>query len=465
MRISSIPIQRIRERGIRAPEDYDIFFGSWTQGVCILDHAGIVQYVNPAYGQIFRQNRASLIHANVYKHLNDELAIDALKRKKHVKGYLQTYIGEHKIYAEATPMLDDGEFCGVLIQYEEMESADNQIVDITGFIQSGQTKALENPFPEIVTRDKRFIKVLGQARRAAQTNATIMIQGESGTGKELVARAIHKHSKRNAGPFVAVNCGAIPANLIESELFGYEAGAFTGAARQKKGKFEIANGGTLFLDEIGDLPLELQVKLLRALQEREIERVGGAHPIPVDVRIVTATHCQLQEMVEKGSFREDLYYRLNVVPVELPALRERRDDFPVLVDHFMKRSAENLGIEQPVMTEEAMAYLKSYDWPGNIRELENTMERVLIFVDDGYIDVNDLPRNISKHYNMQKTTQPTNGLVNLSAFNDVASFDSYEKEIIELALKKHGSFNAAGKALGLTHKTVAAKARKYGLRD
>ncbi len=275
MRISSIPIQRIRERGIRAPEDYDIFFGSWTQGVCILDHAGIVQYVNPAYGQIFRQNRASLIHANVYKHLNDELAIDALKRKKHVKGYLQTYIGEHKIYAEATPMLDDGEFCGVLIQYEEMESADNQIVDITGFIQSGQTKALENPFPEIVTRDKRFIKVLGQARRAAQTNATIMIQGESGTGKELVARAIHKHSKRNAGPFVAVNCGAIPANLIESELFGYEAGAFTGAARQKKGKFEIANGGTLFLDEIGDLPLELQVKLLRALQEREIERVGG----------------------------------------------------------------------------------------------------------------------------------------------------------------------------------------------
>lgn len=340
-----------------------------------------------------------------------------------------------------------------------------KIVDITGFIQSGQTKALENPFPEIVTRDKRFIKVLGQARRAAQTNATIMIQGESGTGKELVARAIHKHSKRNAGPFVAVNCGAIPANLIESELFGYEAGAFTGAARQKKGKFEIANGGTLFLDEIGDLPLELQVKLLRALQEREIERVGGAHPIPVDVRIVTATHCQLQEMVEKGSFREDLYYRLNVVPVELPALRERRDDFPVLVDHFMKRSAENLGIEQPVMTEEAMAYLKSYDWPGNIRELENTMERVLIFVDDGYIDVNDLPRNISKHYNMQKTTQPTNGLVNLSAFNDVASFDSYEKEIIELALKKHGSFNAAGKALGLTHKTVAAKARKYGLRD
>lgn len=465
MRISSIPIQRIRERGIRAPEDYDIFFGSWTQGVCILDHAGIVQYVNPAYGQIFRQNRASLIHANVYKHLNDELAIDALKRKKHVKGYLQTYIGEQKIYAEATPMLDDGEFCGVLIKYEETASTDNQVVDITGFIQGGKKETPVNPFPEIVTKDKRFIKVLGQARRAAQTNATIMIQGESGTGKELVARAIHKHSKRNAGPFVAVNCGAIPANLIESELFGYEAGAFTGAARQKKGKFEIANGGTLFLDEIGDLPLELQVKLLRALQEREIERVGGSHPIPVDVRIVTATHCQLQEMVEKGSFREDLYYRLNVVPVELPALRERTDDFPVLVDHFMRRSSENLGIEQPVMTEEAMAHLKSYDWPGNIRELENTMERVLIFVDDGYVDVNDLPRNISKHYNMQKTSQPTTGLVNLSAFNDVASFDNYEKEIIELALKKHGSFNAAGKALGLTHKTVAAKARKYGLRD
>ncbi len=465
MRSNSIPIHRIRERGIRAPEDYDIFFGSWSEGVCIIDNAGIIQYVNPAYGQIFRQNRASLIHANVYRHLNDELAIDALKMKKHVKGYLQTHIGGRKIYGEASPMLDDGEFCGVLIKYEEQVESENQVVDITGLFDSDKKPILENPFPEIVTMDERFIRVLNQAKRAAQTSATIMIQGESGTGKELVARAIHKCSKRSSESFVAVNCGAIPANLIESELFGFEAGAFTGATRQKKGKFELADGGTLFLDEIGDLPLELQVKLLRALQEREIERVGGTQPIPVDVRIVTATHCQLEEMVEEGQFREDLYYRLNVVPVELPALRERTEDFPILVDHFARQTAKDLGVEQPVMTSEAMTYLQSYDWPGNIRELENVMERVLIFVDDGFIDIKDLPRNISRHYTMQKTSQPTTGLVNLSAFNDVASFDNYEREIIELALKKHGSFNAAGKALGLTHKTVAAKARKYGLRD
>ena len=465
MRLSSIPIHRIRERGIRAPEDYDIFFGSWTQGVCIIDHAGVVQYVNPAYGQIFRQNRASMIHANVYKHLNDELAMDALKSKRHVKGYLQTHIGDRKVYAEAIPMLDDGEFCGIMVKYEEQAQEDHHVVDITGLFEVEKKPAPLNPFPEIVTQDQRFIRVLKQAKRAAQTTATIMVQGESGTGKELVARAIHKYSKRSTGPFVAVNCGAIPANLIESELFGFEAGAFTGATRQKKGKFELADGGTLFLDEIGDLPLELQVKLLRALQEREIERVGGTASIPVDVRIVTATHCRLKEMVEAGKFREDLFYRLNVVPVELPALRERTEDFALLVEHFAKKGAADMDIEQPVMTPEALTCLQSYDWPGNIRELENVMERILIFIDDDYIDVHDLPRNISQHYQIRKTSQPTSGLVNLSAFNDVASFDSYEKEIIELALKKHGSFNAAGKALGLTHKTVAAKARKYGLRD
>ncbi len=406
-----------------------------------------------------------MINANVYKHLHDELAIDALRMKKYTKGFLQTHIGDQKIQAEASPMFDNGEFCGVIVMYEEHEHKSSQIVDISSRLETVKKVVKENPFPEIVTQDQRFIGVLTQAKRAAQTSTTIMIQGESGTGKELVAKAIHKYSKRSAGPFVAVNCGAIPANLIESELFGFEAGAFTGAARQKKGKFELADGGTLFLDEIGDLPLELQVKLLRAIQEREIERIGGTASISIDVRIVTATHCQLEEMVEEGNFREDLFYRLNVVPVELPALRERTVDFPLLVDHFTKKSASNLGVEQPVMTMEAMSYLQTYDWPGNIRELENVMERILIFVDDGFIDVNDLPRNISKHYNLQKSSQPTTGLVNLSAFNDVASFDSYEREIIEMALNKHGSFNAAGKALGLTHKTVAAKARKYGLRD
>jgi transcriptional regulator with PAS, ATPase and Fis domain len=265
-----------------------------------------------------------MIHANVYKHLNDELAMDALKSKRHVKGYLQTHIGDRKVYAEATPMLDDGEFCGIMVKYEEQTQADSQVVDITGLFEVDKKPAPVNPFPEIVTQDERFIRVLKQAKRAAQTTATIMVQGESGTGKELVARAIHKYSKRSTGPFVAVNCGAIPANLIESELFGFEAGAFTGATRQKKGKFELADGGTLFLDEIGDLPLELQVKLLRALQEREIERVGGTASIPVDVRIVTATHCHLKEMVYAGEFLEDLFYLLNVVPVELTELRERK---------------------------------------------------------------------------------------------------------------------------------------------
>ncbi len=462
MRTNTIPIHRSRKRGIQAQNNYDVLFNTCPQGISIIDHAGIIQYVNPAYEQMFRQSYTSVIHGSIYKHLHDELAIDAIRSRKPRVGYLHAHIGDQKIHAEASPMLDDGEFCGVIIRYKSDESTVNQVVDITARVKKVEK---ENPFPEIVTQDQRFIQVLSQANRAAQTSATIMIQGESGTGKELVAKAIHNSSKRAKGPFVAVNCGAIPVNLIESELFGFEAGAFTGAIRQKKGKFEIANGGTLFLDEIGDLPLEMQVKLLRVLQEREFERVGGVQTIPIDIRIVTATHCQLEDMVEAGQFRDDLFYRLKVVPIELPALRERSVDFPLLVNYFAEKMSLKLGMGQPTISNEAMACLESYEWPGNIRELENIIERILIFADEGYVDLSDLPSNISKYYTMCKNNQKCSSLVNLSVLNDVASFDNYECEIIELALEKHGSFNAAGKALGLTHKTVASKARKYGLRD
>ncbi|SFC23810.1 sigma-54 dependent transcriptional regulator [Pseudoalteromonas denitrificans] len=227
--------------------------------------------------------------------------------------------------------------------------------------------------------------------QVAITNANVLILGESGTGKEVVARNVHLLSKRSKGPFVPVNCGAIPAELLESELFGHEKGAFTGAISARKGRFELAQGGTLFLDEIGDMPLQMQVKLLRVLQERTYERVGGTKAISADVRVIAATHRNLDEMIESGQFREDLYYRLNVFPIENPALSERKDDIPLLLKELMKRNCEQGG-NTAKFTEQALENLKEHAWPGNVRELANLVERMVIMFPEKVIDAQDLPK-------------------------------------------------------------------------
>src|SRR5271166_1835055 len=230
--------------------------------------------------------------------------------------------------------------------------------------------------------------------RVADTPTTILITGESGTGKELVARALHDHSSRKDKPFIKVNCAAIPKELIESELFGYERGAFTGAVSSKPGRFELANGGTLFLDEIGEIPIEMQVKLLRALQESEFERVGGIKTIRVDVRLVAATNRELRKLIASGSFREDLFYRLNVVPIHLPALRERTSDIALLVEHFLVKFNERLKKKVESVHREALDLLVAYPWPGNIRELENVIERAVLFCDTHELSASDLPPDV-----------------------------------------------------------------------
>src|ERR1700734_990943 len=230
--------------------------------------------------------------------------------------------------------------------------------------------------------------------RVADTPTTVLITGESGTGKELVARALHDHSSRKDKPFIKVNCAAIPKELIESELFGYERGAFTGAVASKPGRFELANGGTLFLDEIGEIPIEMQVKLLRALQESEFERVGGIKTIRVDVRLVAATNRDLKKLILTGNFREDLFYRLNVVPIRLPALRERTSDIPLLVEHFLARFNERLKKDVRSVHREAMDALVQYPWPGNIRELENVVERAVLFCDTQELTASALPPDV-----------------------------------------------------------------------
>jgi len=230
--------------------------------------------------------------------------------------------------------------------------------------------------------------------RAAPSDSTVLIDGESGTGKELVAKALHRNSARANKPFVAINCAAIPETLLEDDLFGHEKGAFTGAATQKKGRVEIADGGVLFLDEIGDLAPSLQVKLLRVLQEREFERVGGTHPIKVNIRLIAATNRDLEDAVKKGEFRQDLYYRLAVVSVTMPPLRERREDIPMLTRHFVQKHAMRCRVKARPVSREAMAALVNYEWPGNVRELENAIERALVMGSSDMVLLEDLPESL-----------------------------------------------------------------------
>ncbi len=315
----------------------------------------------------------------------------------------------------------------------------------------------------IVGSTQRMREVFNLVERVAPSPTTVLISGESGTGKELVARAIHAHSPRSAAPFVQINCGAIPENLFEAELFGYQRGAFTGATSDKPGRFELAHGGTLFLDEVGELPLDMQVKLLRALQERQVDRVGGLAPIPVDVRLVAATNVDLQEAVEEGRFRSDLFYRLNVLPIPLPPLRERADDIPLLVEYFLGRFNERLGKQIQRCEPAALAALLEYDWPGNIRELENLMERVVLLTDTDTIGVDDLPT-----LGRRPATAPeSDDLDHLDLKEYVRVHTAkLERGRIQRALDaEEGNVTRAARRLGISRKSLQTKMKDYGLRE
>ena len=249
-------------------------------------------------------------------------------------------------------------------------------------------------FSNIIGRSAKMQEIFSLIERVARTNSTVMVEGESGTGKELIARAIHFASPRSDRRFLSINCGALPENLLESELFGHEKGSFTGAVREKKGLFRESHQGTLFLDEIGEMSPPMQVKLLRALQEKKVRKVGGSAEQSVDVRIITATNQDIGELIERGDFREDLYYRINVIPIQLPALRQRREDIPLLVDHFVKKHCEEMGIPPKVFDTSAMRALEEYRWPGNVRELENMIERILALSTGEEITAADVPAHV-----------------------------------------------------------------------
>lgn len=313
-------------------------------------------------------------------------------------------------------------------------------------------------FKNIIARSPKMQEVLAVVDRVAPGNATVLLGGETGAGKDMIARAIHQHSRRSSGPFIKINCAAIPENLLESELFGYERGAFTGAVTAKPGKFELADKGTIFLDEIGDVPPAIQVKLLRVLQEREFERLGGTKTLKVDVRLIAATNRDLRAALEQGAFREDLYYRLNVVPINIPPLREHKEDLPDLARHFLNRFASEAGKQFKGLTPAALKVLMDFHWPGNVRELENIIERAVALSTGPEIDAADIQLDLSlpKSLANEAAPFPPPGV----------TLEQFEDEIIRESLRRAGGNKSqAARQLGLSRNALRYRLSKLGVPD
>lgn len=373
----------------------------------------------------------------------------------------------HDMVANRVPIIRGGEIIGavgavlfkdasdVREMAKELIELENKINEYKGEIERLQDSRYT--FNNIITQNPKmeYLKKLG--RTAARSNSTVLILGESGTGKELFAQAIHKASYRKFGPFIPINCAAIPKELLESELFGYEAGAFTGARKEgKPGKFELANGGTIFLDEIGDMPLEMQVKLLRVLEEKEFERVGGNKKITLDARIIAATNEKIEEAVEKGKFREDLYYRLNVINIDIPPLRDRKEDIPLLCDYLIEYLSKELNTDKKKIDERTMEILMEYHWPGNVRELRNVLERAITLSSQKLILPNHLPERLVKNKMEIKDGERVYPLKEVVA--------EAEKEAIIAALNQaKGNKTLAAESLGIHRTALYRKMEKYNI--
>ncbi|WP_018131578.1 sigma-54 interaction domain-containing protein [Effusibacillus pohliae] len=441
------------------------------EAITIVDEDGTVTHWNRAAEELYNIPAAAIVGRNIADFRWNSLMIaQILQEGRPIRqAYHEPRPGTH-VLVNTSPVVADGRIIGAISSEQDV----TKLVRLGNelFATTSQLRTLEEKMTQYAPTDDPFHPIKGNgptisrtiriARRVAPTDATVLISGESGVGKELFAHAIHRASRRSGKPFVAINCGAIPAALFESELFGYQSGAFTGADRKgKPGKMELADGGTLFLDEIGELPLDMQVKLLRALQERQFYRVGGTEPVQVDVRIIAATNRNLEERVAQGSFREDLYYRLNVVALEIPPLRERIEDIPELVQLFTKEIALQYGKPVPQYDPEVVVSLMHYPWPGNIRQLRNVIERLVILTEGSRIRREHLPSSI-RAPRLDADIPPT-------AAPDFDQGETTEPESelqqIRSALRTtYGNKAAAAKLLGISRGTLYNKLRKYGLR-
>ncbi|MDO4287781.1 MAG: sigma 54-interacting transcriptional regulator [Eubacterium sp.] len=436
-------------------------------GICLVNEDNRITYANAAFAAIVKKPISQLTEQPL------AIVFDGEK----IPGTLFETGGEtmltnpdgREFMLDVRPISVDGSSRGSAIVARELTeitklaAAVEELSAKTDYLQNELAKRqdLDASFETIIGKSGILMEALSVASKAAKTDATVLIRGESGTGKELVARAIHNAGSRKNKPFVGVNCAAIPADLLEAELFGYEKGAFTGAVRTKPGKFELADGGTVFLDEIGDMDKAMQAKLLRVLQEKEVERVGGLGPIKIDVRVIAATNAPLEKLMKTQDFRQDLYYRLNVISVILPPLKQRKGDLPLLIEAFVDKICMRYQLPKKRVSKAALQCLERYDFPGNVRELENIIEGAITLSADEWIGPWDLPAYVDK--DGENVPDPRGSSLNIG--DKIPTFEEMERELIARALEKYKSFRKAGEALKLDHKTVSAKAKKYGLRQ
>lgn len=444
----------------------DSIINSSYDGIYIADAHGVGVKVNKAYERITGVKPEELLGKNMKQVVeegivSDSVTLKVLKAKKPIT-IVQDVRGK-EVLATGSPVFDEeGRLINVITNIRDITELNQLKRDLE------KTKALsEKYFSELarlrqkeihdegglVARSQEMRQIFNLARRLGQFDSSVLILGESGVGKEVVAQLIHESGERRNHPFIKVNCGAIPHDLLESELFGYEAGAFTGASRRgKPGLFELADKGTLFLDEVGELPLDLQVKLLRAVQTLEITRVGGTKPIQVDVRIISATNRNLEQMVEEGKFRQDLYYRLNIVPIHIPPLRQRKADIIPLVHYFLNKINQKYGMQKK-LSPEVLNIFHNYHWPGNIRELENFIERLVVTVDDDMIMVRHLP---SEMY-ADRFTQPAMARPLKEIVQDI------EREVITQSLKQYKTTRKTAEVLGIDQSTLVRKIKRLDI--
>lgn len=346
----------------------------------------------------------------------------------------------------------------------DLESVVKGVLSANGDSQKSDTQdeaRQDETVREIISRDANVMSLLDLLKNVAKSKSSILIQGESGTGKELFARYVHRYSNRRKMPFVAVNCAAIPDNLLESEMFGYERGAFTGAAQRKAGKFEQADGGTLLLDEISEMDIQLQAKLLRVIQESEVDRLGGREPVPIDVRIIATTNTDIKKAIEDNRFRSDLFYRLNVIPVKIPPLRERRGDVPLLCDYFLDKYSQISGRKRPALSDEALKRLSAYSWPGNIRELENLMERAVLIYEGVTVKPEHLCLEGQEEIHRDDELPETEKTVSPDR---LITLRDMEKDLIFRTLDKvQGNKTKASRILGISVRTMRNKLHEYDL--
>lgn len=432
------------------------------EAIEVADINGNIKFVNPAFSRVTGIAEYERIGQNIFEASPDGALATVLKTGKLVFGHRTKVGGSNaEVVSNAAPIMVDGVMDGAVVVFQHFTDVMNLMEELkksTSIIENltdklGQVTTSKYTFDNILGSSVEISSCVDLAERSARSNSTVLIQGESGTGKELFAHAIHSSSMRRENPFIKVNCAAIPETLLESEFFGYEKGAFTGAVKPKLGKFELAHGGTIFLDEIGDMNLILQAKLLRVLQEMEFERVGGTQTTKVDVRVIAATNRNLRELIRLGKFREDLFYRLNVVEITVPPLRVRKEDLPILLDNLIVKLNRKLGKKVKWVHSDAMEVLLNYDWPGNIRELENMIERVMVTMDEEVIT----KKILVMHTSQFKITQEKD--------MDLVAIDQMEEMMIKKALAKYGNTvegkKRAALALNISLATLYNKIKKY----